>query len=109
MFTAESDSQRPALSTLGRALARKRSAEEHGANGPLGNGFPVGIVRLHSYAAPPDVPVAVYDELKARGHEVRRLPRFGMSGCATAVMIDPATGNRFAAGDPRRDCYAIAY
>ena len=34
---------------------------------------------------------------------------FGMSGCATAVMIDPATGNRFAAADPRRDCYAIAY
>jgi gamma-glutamyltranspeptidase/glutathione hydrolase len=32
-----------------------------------------------------------------------------MSGCATAVLIDPATGNRFAAADPRRDCYAIAY
>ena len=30
-------------------------------------------------------------------------------GCATAVMIDPATGNRIAAADPRRDCYAIAY
>ena len=25
------------------------------------------------------------------------------------VLIDPATGNRFAAADPRRDCYAIAY
>jgi len=25
------------------------------------------------------------------------------------VMIDPATGNRFAGADPRRDCYAIAY
>jgi hypothetical protein len=25
------------------------------------------------------------------------------------VMIDPATGNRLAAADPRRDCYAIAY
>jgi hypothetical protein len=25
------------------------------------------------------------------------------------VMIDPASGNRFAAGDPRRDCYAMAY
>jgi len=34
---------------------------------------------------------------------------FGMSGCATAVMIDPATQNRFAGADPRRDCYAIAY
>ena len=55
------------------------------------------------------IPDAVYDELKTRGHDVSRLRPFGMSGCATAVMIDPATGNRFAAADPRRDCYAIAY
>jgi len=55
------------------------------------------------------IPEAVYNELKARGHDVSRLRPFGMSGCATAVMIDPATGNRFAAGDPRRDCYAVAY
>jgi gamma-glutamyltranspeptidase/glutathione hydrolase len=55
------------------------------------------------------VPDAVYNELKARGHDVSRLRQFGMSGCATAVMIDPATGNRFAAADPRRDCYALAY
>ena len=25
------------------------------------------------------------------------------------VVLDPATGSRIAAGDPRRDCYAIAY
>lgn len=55
------------------------------------------------------VPAAVYDELRARGHDVRRLRPFGMSGCATAVMIDPVSSNRFAAGDPRRDCYAMAY
>ena len=55
------------------------------------------------------VPDAVYEELRARGHDVSRLRPFGMSGCATAVMIDPASGNRIAAGDPRRDCYAIAY
>ena len=55
------------------------------------------------------VPDEVLNELKARGHDVSRLRPFGMSGCATAVMIDPATGNRFAAADPRRDCYAIAY
>jgi len=52
---------------------------------------------------------SVYNELKARGHDVSRLRVFGMSGCATAVMIDPATQNRFAGADPRRDCYAIAY
>ncbi|NBS59110.1 MAG: gamma-glutamyltranspeptidase, partial [Betaproteobacteria bacterium] len=65
-----------------------------------------GLNKLAVEAAIPD---AVYDELKARGHEVSRLRQFGMSGCATAVMIDPATGSRFAAADPRRDCYAIAY
>jgi gamma-glutamyltranspeptidase/glutathione hydrolase len=65
-----------------------------------------GFNKLNVEATIPD---AVYNELRARGHDVSRLPVFGMSGCATAVMIDPATGNRFAAGDPRRDCYAIAY
>jgi len=65
-----------------------------------------GFNKLNVEAAIPD---DVYNELKARGHDVSRLPVFGMSGCATAVMIDPASGNRIAAGDPRRDCYAIAY
>jgi gamma-glutamyltranspeptidase/glutathione hydrolase len=55
------------------------------------------------------VPEAVYRELQARGHDVSRLRQFGMSGCATAVMIDPASKNRIAGADPRRDCYAIAY
>jgi gamma-glutamyltranspeptidase/glutathione hydrolase len=65
-----------------------------------------GFNQLNVEASIPD---AVYNELKARGHDVSRLRPFGMSGCATAVMIDPATGNRFAGADPRRDCYAIAY
>jgi gamma-glutamyltranspeptidase/glutathione hydrolase len=55
------------------------------------------------------IPDEVFNELKARGHDVSRIRPFGMSGCATTVMIDPATQNRFAAADPRRDCYAIAY
>ncbi len=38
-----------------------------------------------------------------------RIRAFGMNGCATAVLIDPATGNRIAGADRRRDCYAIAY
>jgi hypothetical protein len=33
-------------------LAKKRTREELGAHDPLGNGFPVGLVRLHSYATP---------------------------------------------------------
>ena len=65
-----------------------------------------GFNKLNVEATIPD---DVYKELKARGHDVSRLPVFGMSGCATAVMIDPNSGNRIAAGDPRRDCYAIAY
>ena len=55
------------------------------------------------------IPDEVFKELQARGHDVSKMRPFGMSGCATAVMIDPATRNRFAAGDARRDCYAIAY
>ena len=65
-----------------------------------------GFNKLNVEATIPD---AVYNELRARGHDVSRLRPFGMSGCATAVMIDPKSGNRFAAADPRRDCYAIAY
>lgn len=55
------------------------------------------------------VPEQVFEELRHRGHEIIDARPFGVSGCATAVMIDPATGNRLAAADPRRDCYAIAY
>jgi gamma-glutamyltranspeptidase/glutathione hydrolase len=51
----------------------------------------------------------VFDELKSRGHEIEQLRQYGVSGCATAVLIDPATGNRMAGADPRRDCYAMAY
>ncbi len=52
---------------------------------------------------------SVFSELQNRGHDVSRLRPFGMSGCATVVMIDPVTRNRFAGADPRRECYAIAY
>jgi gamma-glutamyltranspeptidase/glutathione hydrolase len=65
-----------------------------------------GFNRLNVEAAIPD---SVFNELRARGHDVSRLRTFGMSGCATGVMIDPATQNRLAGADPRRDCYAIAY
>jgi gamma-glutamyltranspeptidase/glutathione hydrolase len=65
-----------------------------------------GFNKLNVEASVPD---DVYNTLKARGHDVSRIRTFGMSGCATAVVIDPSSGNRIAAGDPRRDCYAIAY
>jgi len=55
------------------------------------------------------IPVEVFDELKKRGHDISTVDQYGVSGCATAVMIDPATGNRFAGADARRDCYAMAY
>ena len=51
----------------------------------------------------------VINEMRRRGHDVNVVPPFKISGCATAVMLDPDTGNRIAAADPRRDCYAIAY
>ena len=56
-----------------------------------------------------DVGSVAIKTLRARGHEVRAVPPRSISGCATAVMIDPATGTRIAGADPRRDCYAAAY
>lgn len=52
---------------------------------------------------------AVIEDLQRRGHDVNVVPPLRISGCATAVMLDAATGNRIAAADPRRDCYAMAY
>ena len=65
-----------------------------------------GFNKLNLEATIPD---AVFNDLKARGHDVNRIRAFGMSGCATTVMIDPTTKNRLAGADPRRDCYAVAY
>ena len=56
-----------------------------------------------------NIDAAVIEELRRRGHEVRVVPPFRISGCSTAVMLDPKTGSRIAAADPRRDCYAAAY
>jgi gamma-glutamyltranspeptidase/glutathione hydrolase len=51
----------------------------------------------------------VLEALKARGHDVRLVAPFSISGCATGVMIDLRTGTRLAGADPRRDCYAAGY
>ncbi|PWT81789.1 MAG: gamma-glutamyltranspeptidase, partial [Blastocatellia bacterium] len=51
----------------------------------------------------------VFNDLRARGHDVSKVKPFSIASCATAVLIDPASGNRIAGADPRRDCYAIAY
>ena len=56
-----------------------------------------------------NVGAEVIAELKARGHDVRSVPPVSISGCATAVMIDPRSGARHAGADPRRDCYAFAF
>src|SRR5206468_11459994 len=51
----------------------------------------------------------VFKELQTRGHNASRVRAQSISSCATAVLIDPASGNRIAGADPRRDCYAMAY
>jgi gamma-glutamyltranspeptidase / glutathione hydrolase len=55
------------------------------------------------------IPERVFNDLKARGHDVSIIPANSIASCATAVLIDEGTGNRVAGADPRRDCYAIAY
>jgi gamma-glutamyltranspeptidase/glutathione hydrolase len=56
-----------------------------------------------------NIPDAVFADLKSRGHDVNKVRPLSINGCATAVLIDPVSGNRIAGADPRRDCYAIAY
>jgi gamma-glutamyltranspeptidase/glutathione hydrolase len=51
----------------------------------------------------------VFKELQARGHDIAKVRANSISSCATAVILDPATNNRIAGADPRRDCYAMAY
>ena len=65
-----------------------------------------GFNRLNVEAGIPD---EAFKELQARGHNVNRVRAQSISSCATAVLIDPASGNRIAGADPRRDCYAMAY
>ncbi|MSO89025.1 MAG: hypothetical protein EXQ89_03530 [Rhodospirillaceae bacterium] len=52
---------------------------------------------------------ATINALKALGHDITVAKPFGIGGCATAVMIDPATNVRMAGADARRYCYALAY
>ena len=54
------------------------------------------------------MPDAVYNELKARGHDVSRLRAVRHVGLRDGGD-DRSGDRRIAAGDPRRDCYAIAY
>ncbi len=84
------------------AWPRVRTQHLHGSFWPHAAGF--NRMDVESRISP-----EVANELRRRGHQVIDAPPFGMSGCATAVLIDPATGTRLAAGDPRRDCYALAY
>jgi gamma-glutamyltranspeptidase/glutathione hydrolase len=64
---------------------------------------------LNRLSVESDVPAAVIESLKARGHDLSIVRPFSITGCGTAVVIDPATGTRMAGADPRRDCYAMAY
>lgn len=65
-----------------------------------------GFNMLNVEAPTPD---AVIDQLKAMGHEATKVVPHSIPSCATAVIVDPATKNRIAGADPRRDCYALAY
>src|SRR4029450_9494098 len=65
-----------------------------------------GFNKLNVESAVPD---AVFKDLQSRGHDVSRIPPFSIASWATAVLVEPASSNRIAGADPRRDCYAMAY
>jgi len=55
-------------------------------------------------------PGDVVADLRGRGHEVRTIPGWdAIFGGAQMIRIDPASGARIAAADPRREAYALAY
>ncbi len=56
-----------------------------------------------------NIPDDVFRALQARGHNVSKVPVFGVSGCSTVVLRDPSTGHLLAGADPRRECYAMGY
>lgn len=56
------------------------------------------------------IPQATLDEMKKRGHPVARVDDYtDTMGHAGAIMIDPETGLRYSAADPRGDGLAIGY
>lgn len=56
------------------------------------------------------VPQAVFDELARRGHPIEKVEGFTDAlGHAGAIMIDPDTGLRYGATDPRSDGLAVGY
>ncbi|HEX5415185.1 MAG TPA: gamma-glutamyltransferase [Chloroflexota bacterium] len=52
---------------------------------------------------------AVVDELRRRGQPVRLIGDWEAMGSEVMIQLDPATGARFGAADPRRDGYAIGW
>jgi gamma-glutamyltranspeptidase/glutathione hydrolase len=74
----------------------------HGSFWPHNTGL--NVINIES-----NLPEAVFNDLKARGHDVRKVAPFSVNGCATGVLIDPASGSRVAGAERRRDCYALAY
>jgi gamma-glutamyltranspeptidase / glutathione hydrolase len=55
------------------------------------------------------LPPSVLDELKARGHDLRLRPPFGISTGVVAAGIDPATGQLRGGADLRRERAIVAW
>ena len=56
------------------------------------------------------IPQEVLDDMKRRGHPVARVDDYtDVMGHAGAIMIDPETGLRYSATDPRGDGLAVGY
>jgi gamma-glutamyltranspeptidase/glutathione hydrolase len=57
-----------------------------------------------------DMPNGVIEEMRKRGHDVQVMPSLPAAhGGVCAVMLDPVSGLRHAAADPRRTGYALAW
>jgi gamma-glutamyltranspeptidase/glutathione hydrolase len=56
------------------------------------------------------IPVAVRDELRRRGHDIRVIHGWTATfGGAQMIRVEPGSGTLAVASDPRREAYGLAY
>ena len=84
-----------------RAVSTSRFSTRH-----MWNSFGQIAPRLASLSVPRRIDDAIFQELFARGHVIRR---GGSVGAPVLLYVDPKTGHKHAAGDPRTRRSAAAY
>jgi gamma-glutamyltranspeptidase / glutathione hydrolase len=73
------------------------------------NSFPPHEYFPGRLVAEENMPDGAIDALRALGHDVEVLPRLPAKSGAVCAVMSVAQGDKHAAADPRRECYALAW